>query len=92
MSLDVEYLFFNGFQSFLNQWLFNSCDFGVLMRGGELKSLLICSLVSSLFATKEEAPSNICREVSSSCYCLIWLWRVFVVAPGILSCSRQYLF
>ena len=63
------------------------------MGGGEFKSLLICSLVSSLFETKEEEPSNICREVnSSSCYFLIWLWHVFVVAPGILSCIMWYLF
>ena len=67
--------------------------FGALMGGGEFKSLLICSLVSSLFETKEEEPSNICREVnSSSCYFLIWLWHVFVVAPGILSCIMWYLF
>ena len=46
MSLDVEYLF-GRFQSFLLMVCSAvSCDFGVLVRGGELKVLLLHHLVS----------------------------------------------
>ena len=37
LCLDVKYLF-GRFQSFFCWWLFGSCDFGVFMWGGELKS------------------------------------------------------
>ena len=37
--------FLVGSSVFFHQWLFSSCDFGVLMRGGELKVLLFHHLV-----------------------------------------------
>ena len=46
MSLNIEYLLLLDSSLFFGGHSAVSCDFGVLVRGGELKALLLCHLVS----------------------------------------------
>ena len=73
LSLDVKYVFLIG-SSLLGQWLFNSCDFGVFMRGSELKSSYsILSEIKSCFYF-------VCLLLLSSTYVAIipMIWGVLV--------------